>query len=99
MANYTTYHRPKTVTHDVITSEVTSGVARVTFIDKNNTDELAYTLKVINSSNKIKANFKTFYESVSGIVYVQNGSTRFISGIADVLESGDQVTVCGSFYV
>lgn len=91
MADYETYWRPKTVIHTVNSGEVSSGVAGVVFINKNNTDELAYQINVKTSANVLKTDFKTFYEKVSGIVYVQNGSSSLVQG--------DIITLTGSFYV
>ena len=102
MADYITYHRPKTVIHEVNAAEATSGVARVTFIDMLGTDELAYTYLVKQANtNMAKTEYITYYESNSGIVMVKNGvnATAATSGIADRLASGDTITITGQFYV
>jgi len=102
MADYITYHRPKTVIHEVNAAEATSGVARVVFVDKTSTDELAYTYLVKQASTHMaKTDYITYYESNSGIVMVKNGVNAGVttSGIADRLVSGDQITITGQFYV
>ena len=91
MADFTSFHRPKAVVHTVNSGEASSGVAGIVFIDKTNTDDLAYTLKVRTSANVLKTDFTTYYEPVSGIVYVKNGSSSLVTN--DVCE------VFGMFYV
>jgi len=91
MADYASYARPKMVSHTVNSGEAGSGVAGITFVSKTNTDDLAFTTRIRTSANVCKSDFISYYEKISGVVYVKNST--------DTLVTGDIIEVFGMFYV
>jgi hypothetical protein len=94
MATTRAYWKPRSVVHDVLAGEITSGYVRVPMVGTapgtgESTPDCAFVGKVENSGT-IKSDFLMTYNPNSGTVDVQNG--------VDSLQANDTITIIGMFY-